>query len=427
MKRFNKVNPTKNNGDRYTHETLRGRRFARIIEAAKQVRATAGLAKRVQTEQIQRWLLAGETPESIFTLLKLDDAGESLFTQSQVVTWAKFLDDFNKADSTSATTLFSFLKSRYDEDDFVKMLIAAKNVPSTEKIATRIQAEQTALWLEKGKNPGVVFKLLKLDDVDVSIMVNPFFAAWVKYTEAFSKIHYGTKITTISVLSKYYRDDVLAKMILAAMKSPGTSDMATRLFTDQMRTWYFRKFAPEHVFKLLRLDQTKVPLLENPLFNVWARFVPHYRSLRPKEGGDLLTELKKVFSDERELITMLVQAWNVPKTNKSAMQILSAQLDRWVSAKTDPLVVFYLLRAEGAGKKDVRKLLYEEYRNALARLMKAPVRRIRSKNCYMLNYVALNKFVHCNMYPLYHSTDLVKRLARPLSPPLTRSIMRVFH
>ncbi|ETL86275.1 hypothetical protein L917_14284, partial [Phytophthora nicotianae] len=115
-----------------------------------------------------------------------------------VVTWAKFLDDFNKADSTSATTLFSFLKSRYDEDVFVNMLIAAKNVPSTEKIATRIQAEQTALWLEKGKNPGVVFKLLKLDDVDVSLLENPLFVAWMKYTEDFSKIHYGTKITTVS-------------------------------------------------------------------------------------------------------------------------------------------------------------------------------------------------------------------------------------
>ncbi|ETP37357.1 hypothetical protein F442_14832, partial [Phytophthora nicotianae P10297] len=54
MKRFNKVNPTKRTTvidtltKHYGDEGL-----ARIIEAAKQVRATAGLAKRVQTEQIQ--------------------------------------------------------------------------------------------------------------------------------------------------------------------------------------------------------------------------------------------------------------------------------------------------------------------------------------------------------------------------------------
>ncbi|ETP09326.1 hypothetical protein F441_14802 [Phytophthora nicotianae CJ01A1] len=372
MKRFNKVNPTKRTTvidtltKHYGDEGL-----ARIIEAAKQVRATAGLAKRVQTEQIQRWLLAGETPESIFTLLKLDDAGESLFTQSQVVTWAKFLDDFNKADPTSATTLFSFLKSRYDEDVFVKMLIAAKNVPSTEKIAIRIQAEQTALWLKNKKEPADIFKLLKLQDTKLPLLENPLFIAWVKYTDDFRKIHFGTKLTTISVLRVFYKDDVLAEMILKASKFPSTSDIAKRLFTEQMRNWYINKFAPDDVFKLLKLDQIEIPLFESSMFRVWTKFRNYYSDLRPTEDVSLLTVLAKVYvGKEQDYITIIINARKTPQTENFATQLLKDQLKRWLEAKTDPVSVFIFLGSPGAKQKDVRRTLYENYRRDFSRLPK---------------------------------------------------------
>ncbi|ETN04068.1 hypothetical protein PPTG_23692 [Phytophthora nicotianae INRA-310] len=345
MKRFNKVNPTKRTTviDTLTkHYGDKG--LARIIEAAKQVRATAGLAKRVQTEQIQRWLLAGETPESIFTLLKLDDAGESLFTQSQVVTWAKFLDDFNKADPTSATTLFSFLKSRYDEDVFVKMLIAAKNVPSTEKIAIRIQAEQTALWLKNKKEPADIFKLLKLQDTKLPLLENPLFIAW---------------------------DDVLAEMILKASKFPSTSDIAKRLFTEQMRNWYINKFAPDDVFKLLKLDQIEIPLFESSMFRVWTKFRNYYSDLRPTEDVSLLTVLAKVYvGKEQDYITIIINARKTPQTENFATQLLKDQLKRWLEAKTDPVSVFIFLGSPGAKQKDVRRTLYENYRRDFSRLPK---------------------------------------------------------
>ncbi|KAG6944767.1 hypothetical protein JG687_00017663 [Phytophthora cactorum] len=317
-------------------------------------------------------------PTKKTTLLKLDEAAEGLFAQPQIVTWAKYLDDFNKVNPTSETTIFSFLKSRYkDEEIFVQMLIAAKNVLSTEKIAIRIQAEQTALWLKNKKEPAAIFKLLKLQDTELPLFENPLFIAWVKYTDDFCMTHFGTKLTTISVLREFYKDkdDVLAKMILAANKSPSTSFIAKRLFTEQMRNWYISTFTPEDVFKLLKLDDGNIPLLENPLFFSWARFNDYYRSLMPKEGGDLLAGLTKIYNDERELTTIFVKAWHVPETRERATQLLYAQIDRWVSANTDPVRVFYLLSVGEAGKKDVRKLLYDEYRITLAKSMKTRVRK----------------------------------------------------
>ncbi|KAF4027666.1 hypothetical protein GN244_ATG20718 [Phytophthora infestans] len=372
MKLYNKANPTKRTTviatltSHYKDDGL-----AKIIEAAKQVRATAGLAKRVQTEQIYRWLLAKETPDSVFKLLKLEDTAESLFTQPQIVPWAKFVDEYKKVNPTSETTLFSFLKPLYkDEEAFVHMLIAAKNVPSTEKIAIRIQAEQTALWLKTKKQPIDVFNLLKLQETKVPLLESPLFTAWVRYTDDFSLIHHKTKMTPISVLKKFYADDVLAKMIVAADKNPRSSLIAQHLFIQQIRNWYESKLTPKKVFELLKLDDVNTPLLENPLFVSWARFNDYYRGKKPKDGGDLLSSLTKIYEDERSLTTAFVRAWHVPKTRYHAEQLLYAQINRWVSTETDSVRVFYLLSVSGAGKDDVRKLLYNKYRNALAKLLK---------------------------------------------------------
>ncbi|KAG7389265.1 hypothetical protein PHYPSEUDO_010823 [Phytophthora pseudosyringae] len=376
MKLFNKENPTKKTSVIATLTAHYGDDgLAKIVEGAKQVRSSAALAKRVQAEQVQRWLVDGKTPTDVFALLKLDAAGAGLFTQPQVVTWAKYLDDFNKANPESATTLFSFLKTRYKEEPLVHMLLAAKKVPSTDKIAVRIQAEQTNLWLAMKKEPADVFKLLKLDDVGLPLLKSSLFDAWVKYTDDFRKEYFGTKLTTISILREFYRDDVLATMILTASKSSSTStsDLAKRLYTEQLRNWYLSKFAPEHVFKLLRLGTADVPLFENQLFNVWTKFMVYFGDLRPKEDISLLTVLMKVCS-ERDVSKVLVAAWDAPRTKPLATKLLGAQLDRWLVAQRDPVEVFFLLHVEGAAAKDVRKLLYNKYRQSFNQLRRAPVR-----------------------------------------------------
>ncbi|KAG1706415.1 hypothetical protein DVH05_001563 [Phytophthora capsici] len=348
---------------------------AKMIEAAKKVRTTSALAKRVQAEQTQRWLVDGKTPTQVFQLLKLDEAGTDLFTQPQIVTWAKYFEDFHKVKPNKEATLFTFLQPRYKEATLAHMLIAAEKIPATKSIATRVQAELTSLWLTNKVEPADVFKLLQLDEIGMPLLKDPVFNAWVKYTDDFHKFHFGTKLTTISVLSKFYQDDVLTKMILAASKHSSTSEIARRLYKEQQRNWYMSKFrAPEHVFQLLRLDQGDIPLLERPLFGTWTKYMVYYSDLRPKEDVSLLTVLNKVYK-ERDLSQILVEAYHVPRTKDLATNLLSSQLDRWLVAKKDPVEVFYLLRVEGATAKDVRKLLYNKYRNAFDRLPKKnPVR-----------------------------------------------------
>ncbi|POM73578.1 Secreted RxLR effector peptide protein [Phytophthora palmivora] len=382
MKIFNKENPTKRTSVIETLTTHYGDEgLAKIIEAAKLVPATAGLAKRVQTEQIQRWLVAGETPEGVYKLLKLDEAGQSLFEQPQIVTWAKYLDNFNKEHPESRMPLLSFLQARYkDEATLVQMLIAAEKVYSTKSLAVRVQAEQTNQWLRMEKVPADVFKLLKLDNIGFSLLENTLFSAWVKYTDDFRKIYYGTKLTTISVLKQYYSDHVLAVMVLTAIQSPSSSGIAKRLYSELLRNWKIQNVDPVGVFKLLKLDQTKGTLFDSPLFNLWTSFVGYYSSFRPKNDVMLLTELAKIYN-ERDLTAILVKAYDVPRTKEFASNLLKGQLNRWLAAKKDPEGVFYLLNAEGATVNDVRKRIYDNYVDVFAKLPKTRKRkRIPDKN-----------------------------------------------
>ncbi|KAG6611034.1 Avirulence (Avh) protein [Phytophthora cinnamomi] len=64
-----------------------------ILEAAKKVSSTASTAKRLESEQIQRWLLM--STDDVFKLLKLDKAGEKMFGSPQLNVWGKYMSAFN--------------------------------------------------------------------------------------------------------------------------------------------------------------------------------------------------------------------------------------------------------------------------------------------------------------------------------------------
>uniref|UniRef100_H3GN55 RxLR effector PexRD54 WY domain-containing protein n=1 Tax=Phytophthora ramorum TaxID=164328 RepID=H3GN55_PHYRM len=370
MKRFNSKNPTNKASliatltAHYGDEAL-----AKMIEAAKKVPTTAGFAKRVQTELVQRWLVAGETPDKVFALLKLDEAGAGLFAQPQVVTWAKYMDDFNMANPESKTTLFSALKKRYKDEEatLVQMLIAAEKVPSTKGIATRVQAEQTKLWLTEGKEPLDVFKLLGLDEVGLTLLNSPLFSAWVKYTDDFRKIHYGTKLTTIATLRKYYDDYNLAKVLVDGMAStyPQTASLATRLETELLREWYMAVKPPMYVFKMLNLQTTGLKLFANPLYTIWTNYIAFFNKVDPEFKVNLLTMLTKELG-EKKLSRVLIAAEKVPSTKDIATKLQKEQLKLWLAAERNPLDVYELLRVEKAAVNSPNRLLYVEYIRAYA-------------------------------------------------------------
>lgn len=95
---------------------------------------------------------------NIFTKkLGLDKAGDKVFSDPLLVTYVQYMKAFNKEYPHTETTLIQALSKSYGEK-LPTMLEAAKKVPSTEKLATNLQAAQFKQWIAEGKTPDAVFK-----------------------------------------------------------------------------------------------------------------------------------------------------------------------------------------------------------------------------------------------------------------------------
>ena len=111
----------------------------KIIEAGKQAPETARLAKRLQGEQFQYWLSVHRRPKDVFAIMELDKAEDKLFEMPEIFSFVKYVDQFKEVyprKPVSSKKLYSYIKNR----NLVRMLIAAQKIPSTEKLAVRLQA-----------------------------------------------------------------------------------------------------------------------------------------------------------------------------------------------------------------------------------------------------------------------------------------------
>ncbi|KAG1684892.1 hypothetical protein DVH05_010186 [Phytophthora capsici] len=332
---------------------------ARMIQKALQVDSTAKMAKRLQFEQIQRWLGHEKTPEEVLTLLKLDINRYDLFEKPELLTWVKYLDDWNKMYPDRQTTLFARISPLLEEGILANLLIKAKSVASTEKIALRIQAEQTASWLKAEKTPDDLFTLLRLNRAEDSpLLENPIFDAWVKYADDFREMYPKVSFDPIATISEHYTAAQVATMIVEASKSPSTSSIAHRLNTEQFRDWLNTRQSPVRVFKLLKLDEAGDKLFQSPVITTWLNYATFYNTKREKVS--ITTLLRKRFGDE-VLAGILTEAQQVPATKEEATKLLTSLVGRWPKSRVHPDNVYKWLRVQGREKTDGFRLFYERY------------------------------------------------------------------
>ncbi|KAL3663753.1 hypothetical protein V7S43_011168 [Phytophthora oleae] len=359
MKLFNRKNPRQQTSlikTLISHFDDDG--VARLIQKAMQGDSTAKMAKRLEFEQFQRWLGQEKTPKEVLTLLKLDNNRYDLFEKPELLTWVKYLDDWNKAYPDQQTTLFARISPLLDEGILAEMLIKAKSVASTEKIALRVQAEQTASWLKNEKTPDDLFTLLRLNREGDILLENPIFDAWVKYADDFREMYPKVSFDPIATISDHYPAAAVAKMIVEASKSPSTSSIAHRLNTEQFRDWLNSHQSPVRVFSLLELDKAGDKLFQSPVIGTWLNYANFYNTRRQKVS--VTTLLKKRFGDE-VLAGILTDAQQVPATKEEATKLLTSLVGRWPKNRVHPDNVYKWLRVEGREEADGFRLFYERY------------------------------------------------------------------
>ncbi|KAG7386476.1 hypothetical protein PHYPSEUDO_015576 [Phytophthora pseudosyringae] len=162
----------------YDDETL-----AKMIMAAAEVSSTTSIAKRMHSELLRAWLQRGETPDDIYFLLKLNDAGDGLLQSPLFHFWGKFMIYYNEMNPKTKYDFITTLTYRYGDDrGLSNMLMVAVKDTSTKEMATQFQNLQIARWLSKGKSPAQVSSFLgaegaAADDVS-SILYKKYVASY---------------------------------------------------------------------------------------------------------------------------------------------------------------------------------------------------------------------------------------------------------
>ncbi|KAE9207104.1 hypothetical protein PF005_g12756 [Phytophthora fragariae] len=216
--------------------------LARIIESAKQVSGitkeasdTAAFAKRLQTEQMYRWLENRETPEDVFDLLKLNKAGYKIFDKPEVNSW------MNKS-------------------------------PSSESIAKRLDTELLLNWNKNGDAPGTVFTLLKLNKAGDKLFDSPLLPTWQKYIAYFREKNPRQRVNELSILRKHFSDATLSKMLLEAEKIPSKKALASDLLDDLVIRWMASETVPTKVYSWLRVEGTAENSVARGLYDSYLKF-----------------------------------------------------------------------------------------------------------------------------------------------------------
>ncbi|OWZ24727.1 Avirulence (Avh) protein [Phytophthora megakarya] len=378
VKLYNEKNPKSQTSVVASLSKLYGDAYlVNMLAAAGKVSTTKSTSKKMEFELINLWLKNDQSADDVFKLLDLDKAADKVLGSPQLEVWGKYAGYINKNNPDDKVSLIATLSTHYKDEGVVKMLEAAKTNPATEAVATRLQTEQLHHWLSIDKAPVNVFTLFKLDEAGENLLSNPQFLVWRKYTDDFGLKNRKTTASTIRVLRGNYKDDVLANLIIAGMKSPSTKPTATRLQSELFKSWMpidtLPPVPPETVFHILKLDNMAEKAFASPMFAFWKKYMEHYNKviLQPdyKKRATVISALMANYDDKRELVLVLDK---VEKASNIEVSLLGKNL------KTE-LLNQLLLKNEGPSdvakvlsvksKADANWNLYEKYTKDYYRLV----------------------------------------------------------
>ncbi|KAK1941083.1 hypothetical protein P3T76_007789 [Phytophthora citrophthora] len=339
--------------------------LAKMIASAKQVSKTEGLATILQAQQRQVWLNAGKSSDDVFKLLQLDEAGTKLFKNQQFSTWTSFVDTFNRKNPEEAVSIFAKLVKTYDDFTLWKMLEAAKKVPKTEIIASKLQTQQIDAWLDAGKSTDDVFKLLKLHKTGDKLFKNPQMLTWVSYVEKFNKRDPDQAIAIFSKLAGTYDQVTLSSMLEAAKHVPSTKKIASYLQGQQNQHWLSDGKSTDDIFKLLKLDTPDLNILIDPRLDAWTSFMRAFNMANEGKEATLIATLTTHYTDHG-LTQLLQEGTKFASTKKIAEELQVAQFARWMQlGKTEDDVFALLKMKPSTPTTDPEAIVFYRYKEFL--------------------------------------------------------------
>ncbi|OWY92981.1 RxLR effector protein, partial [Phytophthora megakarya] len=223
-------------------------------------------------QKLANYLKKDTDTEAVFAMLKLDTAGEKLFEDPKILSWLKYVDEYNAKNPAKATTPLTTLKKTYNDETLLNMLQTASQVWSTRSVAMRLETEQMKVWKSKGFTVDDLFKKYKLDS-DLNPFANPAITILGRYSDEFNP---NKEITLFSILQRKYTGGKLAQLLGDARRVSKTQDLAVNLQAQQLYLWLNKLKSPQTVFHFLKLESRADNLLDNPQLILWFHCVDFF-------------------------------------------------------------------------------------------------------------------------------------------------------
>uniref|UniRef100_H3GF89 RxLR effector protein n=2 Tax=Phytophthora ramorum TaxID=164328 RepID=H3GF89_PHYRM len=297
-------------------------------------------------------------------------------------TWARYLNAFNKKYPDDKTDMIKSLLLYYTDDTLSQVLITAKQVPSTEKMATNLQLSLLNKWARDKNPPAEVSKLLNVGSSDtlmktyakkydwalknvvddnIEVLENLTKETWLKYLGDFDKKKRDAS-STIAELTARYGDESLARMIEESKDNAGLLERAVHVLqTSQIKGWMDSKNSVDDVFNLLKLNDKGNMRLDNPLLKRTLQlFIIRFNKENPSAQTSIIETLRRNYGDEI-LSKILISGKGVRKTQATASSWQTKLLDKWLEAGTQPSVVFKWLQLKSSALDNTERQVYETY------------------------------------------------------------------
>ncbi|ETO69979.1 hypothetical protein F444_13502 [Phytophthora nicotianae P1976] len=245
----------------------------------------------------------GKTPGYVFKMFLIDAKVDDLLTNPQFIAWTKYANEFYEKNHAKKASMAPAIAALYGDDAVFGVLDAVKKVLSTEKIASKLQAEQIQRLLSSNQSPSHVFKVFNFDNTGYEVLSSPLFKTWFNYLKNFNNKNPDKKESLLNLLYRYYQGHGVARILEEAMKNPSTVKLAMQLQDEQYRRNLLSKNSPENTFYafilakpgaidglhfktlrdgtiyLPRLSKASDGLLSSSDFKLWAKYLEDFNAI----------------------------------------------------------------------------------------------------------------------------------------------------
>ncbi|POM65642.1 Secreted RxLR effector peptide protein, partial [Phytophthora palmivora] len=211
-------------------------------------------------KQLRDWLQAGQTPDDILNLLKVDDEFETFLKGPHYDLLSNFITKYNNhvaiKDPKKEVTLLGLFVKTYGDEAVAKTLEVAKGDPSVEQLAMRIQGDLFAGWAGNGLATRDVYNVLKVKDEGVkNLFATPAFNAWVNFDDMVNHYSPERAENMLNQLLTTFDEIPLAKAIELASKDDVANAIVTKLQHPLFEKWVRDGQTIETLSKRLKFDR----------------------------------------------------------------------------------------------------------------------------------------------------------------------------